>query len=242
MHQIFETKHIILLIISLILIPILYFISRKITFTKMTKIMLFLGILSEIVKIFYYIITNEDTHGGVLPKTDLPFHLCSIQIIFILILNISKNEKLKKLIISFIMPSCLIGGLAALLLPTTSALNGLFILTAQYFLYHIAIMVYALFLMTSEEYNPSFGGYIDCLKMLLIIMFFAIYINSVLYDGESNINFMYVVGPPMDGLPYLNKNGGWLSYIIKYVVLVLSSVTLFYIKPIFIAAKNKFKH
>ena len=52
-----------------------------------------IGIISEIIKVVYYIVRNESTHGGYLPKTDLPFHLCSIQIIFLAILHYSKNEK-----------------------------------------------------------------------------------------------------------------------------------------------------
>ena len=71
------------------------------------------------------------------------------------------------------------------------------------------------------------------------MMFFAFYINSIVYDGVSNINFMYVAGPPQDGLPYLNDNDGWLSYIIKYAILVIVAVSAFYIKPIVLAIKGK---
>jgi len=239
MNALFGTKHIILVIASLALFVIGFIFSRKLKFKQMAKIMLCIGIVSEIIKIFYYIIRNEDKYGGVLPKTDLPFHLCSIQIIFIVILNISENEKLKRMLISFMMPSCLIGGLAALLIATDSARNGMWIITAQYFIYHAAIMVFALYLATSKEYGPTLKGYFSCLKMLLIIMFFAIYINSMLYDGVSDINFMYVVGPPQSGLPYLNDKNGWFSYILRYALLIMVCVTLFYIKPIVLTIKEK---
>ncbi len=239
MHGLFGTKHIILIAVSLVLVVIGYIFLRKLSFKKMAKIMLGIGIVSEIVKIFYYIVQNEDTHGGVLPKTDLPFHLCSIQILFIVALNFSSNEKLKHFLTSFMMPSCLIGGLAALLIATDSSRNGMWIITAQYFIYHAAIMVFALYLATNKEYGPTIKGYFSCLKMLLIIMFAAFYINSILYDGVSNINFMYVVGPPQEGLPYLNDNGGWFSYILKYAALIIVSVTLFYIKPIVVSIKEK---
>lgn len=239
MHGLFGTKHIILIVISLILVAVGYILSRKLKFSQMTKIILGIGIVSEIIKIFYYIIRNEETHGGVLPKTDLPFHLCSIQILFIVVLNFSENEKLKRMLTSFMMPSCLIGGLAALLIATDSSRNGMWIITAQYFIYHAAIMVFALYLATNKEYGPTLKGYFSCLKMLLIIMFFAIYINSMLYDGVSDINFMYVAGPPQKNLPFLNDNNGWFSYILKYAALILVSVTLFYIKPIVLAIKEK---
>lgn len=235
----FGTKHLILLIVSMLLVAGLFMLSRKIKFDKIARILFYTGIVSEIIKIFYYTVQNEATHGGILPKTDLPFHLCSIQIIFIAIVNFSKNEKLKRFILSFMFPSCLIGGAAAILLPTTSSLNGMWILTAQYFLYHVAIMVFALHIATHKELKLGISDYFSCLKFLVLIMFFAFYINSIVYDGVSNINFMYVAGPPMSGLPFLNEDHGWLVYIIHYACLVLFAVSACYAKPIYTEIHRK---
>jgi uncharacterized membrane protein YwaF len=239
MNSAFGTKHFILLAISAALVVGLYILSRRISFEKICRILLYTGITSEIIKIFYYISANEETHGGILPKTDLPFHLCSIQIIFIAIINFSKNEKLKRFILSFMFPSCLVGGAAALLLPTASSLNGMWIITAQYFLFHIAIMILALNIATHKDLRLNVGDYFNCLKFLLMIMFFAFYINSMVYDGKSNINFMYVAGPPMSGLPYLNEDHGWLVYIIHYAFLVIFAVTACYASPIIKAIRAK---
>ncbi len=238
MHSLFGTKHIILIVVSIALIVGLFILSKRFKFKTICKTLFYVGIVSEIVKIFYYILANEEKYGGVLPKTDLPFHLCSIQIIFIAIINVSQNEKLKRFILSFMLPSCLFGGLAAILIATTSSLNA-WVITVQYFLYHIAIVVFALNLLTSKEISLTIKDYFNCLKFLLIVMFFAIYINSILYDGNSKINFMYVVSPPQEGLPYLNEEKGWLVYIIRYAILVIVAVTLCYIKPIISAIKEK---
>ena len=54
----------------------------------------------------------------------------------------------------------------------------------------------------------------------------------MLYDGVSNINFMYTVKPPQDGLPYLNLNQGWFVYILKYASVAVVAILLTYIKPI----------
>lgn len=240
MHSIFGTKHIIILIISLLLIVGLSILSRKISFNKVCKSLFYVGIVSEIVKIFTYIIINEEKFGGYLPKTDLPFHLCSIQIIFIAIVNITKSENLKRFILSFMFPSCLIGGAAALLIATDSSLN-VWPITFQYYIFHIAIIVFSIRMIRSKEVKFEIKDYFNCLKFLLIIMFFAIYINSMLYDGESNINFMYVVKPPKDNLPYLNDNNGWLSYVLRYMLLIIVSITLCYIRPIILTIKSKKK-
>ena len=239
MHSIFGTKHLILVAVSLLLIVALFFLSKKLRFATVCKTLFFVGILSETVKIFYYIIQNEATHEGILPKTDLPFHLCSIQILFIAVVNFTKNEKLKRFLLSFMFPSCLLGGIAAILIATTSSLNGMWIITAQYFLYHIAIAVFALNLCTNKEMKLTVSDYFSCLKFLVILFFFAVYVNSIVYDGNSNINFMYVASPPQSGLPFLNEDHGWFVYIVHYATLVLLCVTLCYIKPIVTAIKAK---
>ena len=151
MHGLFGYKHIIILVICLILMVLGFIFTRKAKFKNIVSTMLIIGIVSETIKVIYYIVTNETDFGGYLPKTDLPFHLCSIQIIFVAILHYSKNEKLKRLLLSFMLPSCLLGGIAALLIATYSSRNGLWIITTQYFGYHVAISVFALYLLTNKE-------------------------------------------------------------------------------------------
>ncbi len=238
-HEIFQTKHLIIVAISLALIVGLFLLSKKLTFPNVCKMMFLVGIVSETVKIFTYILINEDTHGGILPKSDLPFHLCSIQILFVAILNFSQNEKLKRFLLSFMYPSCLIGGLAAIFIATSSSLNN-WVITFQYFLYHIAIIVLALNICTRKEMKLTAKDYVNSLKFVGILLFFSIYINSIIYDGGvSNINFMYVASPPVSGLPFLTEEFGWLVYIIHYACLILFALTMCYLKPIVTALKAK---
>ena len=232
MHSVFGLKHLLILAACAAAIVGGWFYVRKQSLGAVFKKMLLVGIVSELIKVFYYTVTNEEVYGGILPKTDLPFHLCSIQILFVLVINITKSEKIKRFLYSFMIPSCLLGGIAALLLATTSSLNGMWILSVQYFGYHVAIVLLALKLITAKEFAPTVGDYFNCLKFLLVLLFGAMYINSILYDGVSNINFMYVASPPMGGLPFLNENHGWLVYIAHYGCLVLLCVTACYIKPI----------
>lgn len=239
MHSIFGTKHLIILAISLVAMVIGSLFARKWPIQKLAKTALGIGLVSEFIKAFYYIMANEATHGGALPKTDLPFHLCSIQLIFMAILVFSSNQKLKNLLLSFMIPSCLFGGVAALLIATTSSLNGGWILSVQYFGYHVAITVFAISLLLGKEFPLTVKSYVNCLKFLVVLMLFAVYINSMLYDGVSNINFMYVVSPPQSGLPFLTEKYGWLVYICHYAFTVLFFVTLCYIKPIVAAIKEK---
>jgi uncharacterized membrane protein YwaF len=240
MNELFGTKHIILMIISILSIIGFYFLSRKWKFSTICKTLLGIAIICEIVKTLTYIVINEDKYGGILPKSDLPFQLCSIQLIFIAIVTFSKNEKMKRVLLSFMMPSCLFGGIAAILIATSSSLN-VWVITIQYFFYHTCLSTFAIHLFTSKEYKWNVKDYLNSLTFILCLFFFAIYINSMLYDGSQSVNFMYVVNPPQKGLPYLNKDSGWIIYMLRYSILVLMCITICYIKPIIVAIKEKVK-
>ena len=240
MHTMFGMKHLIILAVSVVTMVLGTLAVRKWPLQKLAKSLLGIGMVSELIKVFYYIIANETTHGGILPKTDLPFHLCSIQIIFIAVIAYSNSPRLKDLLLSFMLPSCLFGGIAALLIPTTSSLNGGWILSVQYFGYHIAISIFSLVLFAGDQFQRTVRHYVNCLKFLVVLMLFAIYINSIVYDGVSNINFMYVASPPQSGLPFLTEKYGWAVYMAHYACLVAFCVTLCYIRPIFAAIRSKF--
>ena len=247
MSPLFGTKHLILVAASLLLIAVGYIFSRKISIKKLAKILLVIGVISEIIKVFAYIVMNMNkeyipgvTYNGFLPKTDLPFQLCSIQIIFLLVLNLSKSEKVQRFVMGFMMPTCLFGGIAAILIATDSSRN-VWVITAQYFLYHVAITIFALRLLTAKEMKWHVKDLLNAFYMLIAVVLFSIYINSMLMDGVSNINFMYVIKPPQKGLPYLNDDGGWLSYILKYIALVLVCLSMTFIVPIVKAIKGLFQ-
>ena len=132
----------------------------------------------------------------------------------------------------------------------------MWILSLQYFGYHVMLVAFAIHLLTNKEMNWQLKDYLSALKFLAIMGFIAIYINSMFYDvveytnenGEkivemiNRVNFMYVVDPPQSGLPYLNKDQGWFVYIIRYAILAVGAISLIYIKPIVSSIKSLFKN
>ena len=234
----FSLKHVIILAVSLALIIGLFIATKKFSLQKLTKYAFIIGVISEIIKVFFYTIRNEASLGGYLPKNDLPLQLCSIQIILLGLVLITKKESTKRFLYSFMYPTCLFGGIAALLIPAYSALNH-WIITFQYFIYHIVIIVYALNLIRSDEFKLEIKDYVNCLLGLLLMMFVAVYANSIIFTPENQVNFMYVVRPPQEGLPFLTNKYGWLVYISHYFLLVLIVASLCYIKPIVRSLKNK---
>lgn len=248
----FGIKHIFILLISLVLIFLLTIFLKKISLKKWVNVLFYVGIISEVTKVISYIVSNEGLYNGYLPKTDLPLQLCSIQLIFIAILKFSNNEKFKRTILSFMMPTCLLGGVFAILLPTYSALNN-YVITFQYFGYHIGIASFAIYLLFSKTIQWTIKDYLTSLKFLAFMGLIAIYFNSMFYDiveykvidGQkvveyvNRVNFMYVVDAPVSGLPFLNKSHGWLVYLSHYACLAITLISLCYIKPIIKQIKNK---
>lgn len=223
----FTNKHIVFLIISIIYVFVILFLIKKKSIDFSIKWFLVIGIVSEVIKVFYYIVTNDN--GNYLPATDLPFHLCSIQIIFLVILRTTTNQKIKRLLLTVMIPTGLFGGLAALFIPTSSSINGFLILSMQYFFYHATLIAFAIHVMRTIEIEFTVKDVLNCLSFLMLIGFLAIYVNGIL-GRESNANYMYVVRPPMDDLPLLNLNQGYIMYIVKYSILASLLVSLTFSK------------
>ena len=236
----FGTKHIIVIAVcaAYIAAMLVLLAKEKPPLRLVIRALFAVGIISETLKVFTYIVINEETYGGYLPKTDLPFHLCSVQIIFMLITVLTQNEKVKSVLRAFMLPTCLIGGIAAMLIPTSSSLSNS-VITVQYFLYHSSIVVYAVYLCMTDEVRFGVRDWRNALLMLSAFFFIAIYLNSWVNDYSHPVNFMYVVNPPVSGLPYLNKDHGWLVYMIHYAFLAFFAVTMCYIKPVAAALRAK---
>ena len=62
MNEIFGTKHIILIVVSLVALVAGYFLTRKWKFETLCKSLLIIAIISEIIKTFTYIVRNEDKY------------------------------------------------------------------------------------------------------------------------------------------------------------------------------------
>lgn len=72
---------------------------------------------SELCKIFTHI--EETENGGVLGAEYLPFHLCSILIFLFFYLAVAPEGKYREQVKSFLVPVAILGGLLAMLIPTS---------------------------------------------------------------------------------------------------------------------------
>ena len=74
------------------------------------------------------------------------------------------------------------------------------------------------------------------LTILFFLTLLMIYVNGALSSYDTN--FMYVVRPPMEKLPYLNLEKGWYVYFLHLLALGLTLLCLFYAPFLLYRQKN----
>lgn len=196
-------------------------------------------IVLVILKVFHLSLSmKESMHGGmIINQTQLSFHLCSIMIYAVILINVIKHEGFVKTAKSFMVPCMLIGAAMALLIPT----EGVNIATPrvwQYMLIHGALVFYGFYLALVERVDMSFKAYLTNLKLLLAVTVVAFLMNSVL--EEYNTNFLFLREPPMENLPILNLNNGWFVYFISLAIVACLLLLLVHI-PFIIGSARKNK-
>ena len=191
-----------------------------------------------VLKLFHVCLSmKESADGGyVINQTQLSFHLCSLMIYSVILINVIKNEKFVKTMKSFMVPCMLLGAAMALLIPT----EGVNIATPrvwQYMLIHGVLVFYGLYLMIVERVDLSIKAYLTNLKLLIVVVIFAFLMNSVL--EQYNTNFLFLRKPPMDNLPVLNLDNGWYVYFITLALVACALLFTVHIPYLIINRKKK---
>ena len=195
-------------------------------------------IILVILKVFHLSLSMKELPDGgmVINQTQLSFHLCSLMIYAVILINVIKNERIIKVIKSFMVPCMLIGAAMALLIPT-EGVDPTVPRVWQFMLIHGVLVFYGLYLALIERVDMSFKAYLTNLKLLLAVVMVAFLMNSVLEQYETN--FMFLRQPPMEGLPVLNLNNGWFVYFISLAI--VACLLLLAVHIIFILCNRKKK-
>ena len=263
----FGRNHLITLGVCIVLIIVgaIAISKTDIKFEQLINIMLILWVLSEAIKIttsIKYLLSDGSTieilkykaQEGItivrafLPRGDLPFHMCSIQPILILIVKFTTNLKLKDTILKFMFPTCILGAFIAIVVDTAGC-DFRDIVIYEYFLFHTALVIFGLSIMIKKQITVTLKSHLQTLGILIVVFVGSIWINTALSDTGTNpilmgveesqiyTNFFYSMKPPMDGLPLLNLNHGWFAYFFTIVLLGFVLVTLIHL-PFIIKNKN----
>lgn len=200
-------------------------LKRRLSLKAAGRIMAVICIFSEISKVMSDMVKSP-SGGMVLSPLSLPFHLCSLMLFGVMFIAFGKAGTAKQAIIDFIAVTGTIGSICAILIPT----NGTAFTTIhayQCFIYHGGLLWFSLYLIFFGHAALGLKTLARNTGILLLLSLLMLYVNSALSVYDTN--FMYLVRPPMEGLPYLNLAGGWYVYFLRLVALGIVLLSLFHL-------------
>ena len=220
----FSENHILILIISAAMTAIATAVSvkAKLSSKKASIIFFVICCASEIVKDLSNIIPSS-FGGFVLDPNDIPLHLCSVVVFMMLYIVVSTNSEKREHIKTAVTVIGLVAPVFALLIPT-EGVSFSEIITYQYFIYHISLLWYALHHVLTGQVTFGVKEYLRDLIYLGVTVMFLLYINSAL--SIYGVNYCFLREPPVDGLPILNLNHGWIVYFLVLLTIGVLSVTV----------------
>ena len=254
----FSLQHIIWLVISFLLIFIsLFLIVRRDPGEKTVfSIACLVCIFSEAAKVFSTVrmipLNGGTTYVPFIEMQELPLHLCSIHIFFIFYIRFFAKEGPSKLkILAFMFSTMTIGAVLALFLPTVFAVippEKAFIHPQIYqtFIYHSMLVVLGIYIYRRWFAQWTIGHYFSTMRMLVLLAFASIYVNSMLLYPEFNenneiaaarkiTNFFFVVKVPV-GIN-LTEKWQWFIYLAVMIMIAVVMVGAWYI-PVFLRERS----
>lgn len=259
----FGRNHLVFIgICILLIIGLCILISKtEIKFKTIINIMLIAWICSETIKLvsnMSYLLSDGtvvkileyDAKEGIsilsayYPREALPFHLCSIQPLFILTVKLTKNEKIKDTLLKFIFPTATLGAAIAILVGSHGG-DLTDPQTYEYFFFHAFLIVFAISIIIKKQITITLKSHLQTLLMILLMFVGSIWLNSILSDTGTSLlssytNFFYSMRPPIDDmhLPLLNLDNGWFVYFFTIMGIGLTAITLLQIPFIIKSNKN----
>ena len=232
----FTTEHFIWIALCLAFVIFMtrFCLKKQISLKLAAQIMVVICLFSEISKIMSGMM--ESPNGGMfLNPQSLPFHLCSLILFGIIYITFGKDGLLKQTIIDFVAVLGTLGSIAAILIPTNGT-DFTSIDSYQCFVYHAGLLWFSLYLIFSGNARMDMAALGRNLTILFFLTLLMIYVNGALSSYDTN--FMYVVRPPMENLPYLNLEKGWYVYFLHLLALGLTLLCLFYAPFLLYRQKN----
>ncbi|MCD7823031.1 MAG: YwaF family protein [Oscillospiraceae bacterium] len=245
----FSLNHFIWIGISVVLFVVAIVFLRKYRppLKNVLTVCCVIAVLSEITKVLSMIKLVPSSDGSMmtpyLELNQLPFNLCSIQIIFIFIARLTGSEKLRKTVLGFMYPTCIAGAIGAILLPTiftfsiTSDQAFTHPLGYQFFLYHTMLVTLGVYIPMSGEARFGRRQYATTMGIFYAIGFSSIYINSLCasptyIDGELvSVDFAtnYFVTGSQDWMMTFTDINQWRLYFLAIVIAAAAVITILYI-------------
>lgn len=149
---------------------------------------------------------------------ELPLHLCSMAGILCALHCVFRWKWLGQVLYTL----CLPGTILALLFPDWSFYPAIHFISVEAFLFHMGIVVYVIFQLSSKGIVPEFR------KIWQVLLFLGIVVPPVcVFDRTFHVNYMFVnwpsPGSPLEWLAGFMGNPGYLvGYGILAILCILS--------------------
>lgn len=216
---------------------------------------LIIAMVSEIVKVAGVIEMVPSGSGELLlpyiPMNHLPLHFCSIQIIFIAAAKFMKNDKYREALLAFMSPTCVLGGLLALAIPsiftTTITIEQAFTspISYQFFIFHSMLVAFGLIIARSGEIEWSMKHFRNTTLTVYLLGFISIYLNSMLasptYEDGRLVsvdfwtNFFFTYQNPLG----IKLTEVWQWYLYLLVLLLLTAALLYVFHLLLVRGKEE---
>ncbi|MBR2706036.1 MAG: YwaF family protein [Mogibacterium sp.] len=253
----FTWRHLLWLVIcaGLIWAAVHAFDKKRPGLDRVLTTALIAAVISEIVKMAGVIELVPSQNGELLlpylPMNHLPLHFCSLQIILIAAAKFMKNEKRRETLLAFMAPTCVLGGILALLMPsiftTTIPVEKAFTspVSYQFFFFHSMIIALGLIIVRSGRIDWSMKNFRDTTLLVYLLGFISIYLNSVLAspsyaDGrlvsvDFWTNFFFTYQNPLG----IRITQLWQWYLYLLIIALLAALLLYLFHLPLIRRKNR---
>lgn len=214
------------------------------------------AVLSEVTRAFSLMHLVPSADGTMatpfLELHNLPFHLCSVQVLLIFYTRFAKDGKLRTAILAFMYPTCAAGAFIALFVPIIFT-DDIHVSQAfthpiayQYFLYHAMLVILGVYIAISKQVQIERKHCLTTIGILSFMAYVSIYLNSwmamVTYKNGEVVsvdytpNFFFTYKPPV---PFeFTAIWQWYVYFLILVAVVCIFALVFYL-PFFKKKKDK---
>jgi len=241
----FTWRHLLWLVIcaAMVLSAVYLFKKKRPDLDRVLTIALIVAVLSEMAKVVGVIELVPSYHKDLLlpyiPMNQLPLHLCSIQIVLIASAKFMKNGKQRENLLALMAPTCALGGIVALLMPsiftTTISVTQAFtnVISYQFFIFHSMLTALGLIIAISGQIDWSMKHFRNSLLLVYLAGFISIYLNSMLasptyQDGKLIsvdfwTNFFFTYQNPL-GIQITQL---WQWYLYLLILMLVAALLLY---------------
>lgn len=255
----FSVYHILWLLIAVVLVAgaLTVLLHRQVPLRTVLTVACVVAVLSEMVKGFSTIDLVSSQDGSMvfpyLKPQELPLHLCSLQILLIFYVRFAKEGPRRTMVLAFMYPTCFLGGIAALVIPSIYSANMVAPsqsftqpLAYQFFLYHTMLVALGLYIVASQQVALRPRHYWSTMGLLGTLAFVSLYLNSIFagvhYENGALVsvdytpNFMFTYQPPIP--IQLTTIGQWYAYLAVMCLIACVLIGVCYV-PVWLRDKRK---